>query len=63
VIDRAVVPERLADEQLTPLYTRRFYGLGLAKPEVQFYTLYRLVPGVYPKTELTLAGAKLWTEK
>jgi arabinofuranosyltransferase len=57
VVDRAAVPERLADEQFTPIMTRRFFGLGLTKPGIQFYTLYRIKPGIVPKSQLTyLAG-------
>lgn len=59
VIDRSVVPERLTDDQFTPLLTRRFEGLGLAKPEVQYYTLYKLTPGIYPRTEITQIESEL----
>ncbi len=59
VVDRAQVPERLTDEQFTPLLTRRFNGLGLGKPEVQFFTLYRIIPGITPKAQLTLGKTKL----
>lgn len=52
-VDRAETPERLADEQFIPVLTRRFDGLGLAKPGTQFYTLYKIKPGITPKAELT----------
>ncbi len=59
VVDRGEVPERLADEQFIPVLTRRFDGLGLAKPGTQFYTLYKVKPGITPKAELTMRAEGL----
>jgi len=53
VVDRAPIAERLADEQFIPVMTRRFDGLGLSKPGTQFYTLYKVKPGIIPKSQLT----------
>jgi hypothetical protein len=53
VVDRAAVAERLADEQLIPIMTRRFDGLSLSNPGTQFYTLYRVNAGIIPKGQLT----------
>jgi hypothetical protein len=43
VVDRSPVPERLASEKLEPVMTRTFSGLGLSKPGLQYYTLYRVM--------------------
>ena len=43
VIDRSPVPERLASESLKPVMTRTFSGLGLSKPELEYYTLYKVM--------------------
>jgi arabinofuranosyltransferase len=58
VVDRAAIPERLADEQLAPIMTRKFFGVGLTKPGIQFYTLYKVKAGIIPKSQLTYLRAE-----
>jgi hypothetical protein len=53
VVDRALVAERLVDEQFIPVMTRRFDGLSLSNPGTQFYTLYRVNAGIIPRGQLT----------
>jgi hypothetical protein len=43
VIDRSSRPERLATETTKPVMTRIFPGLGITKPEVIYYTLYKVI--------------------
>ena len=43
VVDRSSTPERLASATLQPVMTRTFPGLGIAKPELLYYTLYRVI--------------------
>jgi hypothetical protein len=43
VIDRSSTPERLVAETMKPVMTRTFPGLGIAKPELMFYTLYKVM--------------------
>jgi hypothetical protein len=43
VIDRSLVPGRLASGSLTPIMTRAFSGLSIRHPELTYYTLYRVV--------------------
>lgn len=52
VVDRAEIPERLADEQLIPVFSRIFNGLGLEKNKSQHYTVYKVLVNVSPKAEL-----------
>jgi hypothetical protein len=42
VLDRSPIPERLTSERLIPVMTRTFSGAGLLKPELQYYTLYKV---------------------
>jgi hypothetical protein len=58
VVDRAPTPERLADEQFIPVMTKRFDGLGLARPETLFYTLYKVNASIIPKSQLTHSVGK-----
>ncbi len=43
VVDRSTVPERLTSESLKPVMTRTFSGLGLSKPGLEYYTLYKVM--------------------
>ena len=43
VVDRSPKPERLASESLKPVMTRPFSGLGLSNPDVEYFTLYKVV--------------------
>jgi hypothetical protein len=43
VIDRSSTPERLAAETMQPVMTRTFPGLGISKPELMYYTLYKVI--------------------
>ncbi len=43
IVDRSPTPERLTSENLKPVMTRTFSGLGLTKPELTYYTLYRVM--------------------
>jgi len=43
IVDRSPTPARLASDSLQPVMTRTFFGLGLAKPEPVYYTLYKVV--------------------
>jgi len=43
VIDRSVVPERLASPVLLPIMTREFPGLGITNSQIVYYTLYKSV--------------------
>jgi hypothetical protein len=58
VVDRALTPERLADEQFIPVMTKRFDGLRLSKPGTQFYTLYKVNTSIIPKSQLTHSAGK-----
>ena len=43
VIDRSLRPERLTTATLQPVMTRTFPGLGISKPDLLCYTLYRVI--------------------
>ena len=43
VIDRSPAPERLASEGLVPVMTRTFSGHGLSNPDLEYYTLYKVI--------------------
>ena len=43
IIDRSSTPERLAGETMKPVMTRTFPGLGITKPDLVYYTLYKVV--------------------
>jgi hypothetical protein len=43
IIDRSPTPDRLESDTLKPIMTRPFPGLGLSRPELTYYTLYRVV--------------------
>ncbi|MBI3585728.1 MAG: hypothetical protein HY088_01195 [Ignavibacteriales bacterium] len=43
IVDRSPTPERLATDSLQPVMTRTFSGLGLAKSDLVYYTLYKAV--------------------
>jgi hypothetical protein len=43
IIDRSLTPERLAAETMQPIMTRTFPGLGITKPELMYYTLYKVI--------------------
>jgi hypothetical protein len=43
VIDRSSTPERLTSIAMTPLMTRTFPGLGITKPELVYFTLYKVI--------------------
>jgi hypothetical protein len=42
VIDQSPIPEQLASEALKPIMTRIFPGLGITRPELMYYTLYKV---------------------
>jgi hypothetical protein len=43
VIDRSSTPERLTSMAMKPLMTRTFPGLGITKPELVYFTLYKVI--------------------
>jgi hypothetical protein len=43
IVDRSPTPERLTSENIKPVMTRTFSGLGLTKPELIYYTLYKVM--------------------
>jgi hypothetical protein len=43
VLDRSPTAERLATPTMQPVMTRPFPGLGIAKPELVYYTLYKVI--------------------
>jgi hypothetical protein len=42
VIDQSPIPDQLASEALKPIMTRIFPGLGITRPELMYYTLYKV---------------------
>lgn len=42
VIDRSSTPERLANQTMQAVMTRTFPGLGITKPELVYFTLYKV---------------------
>lgn len=43
VVDRSPVPDRLASDSLMSVMTRPFSGFGLAKPDWEYFTLYKVM--------------------
>jgi hypothetical protein len=43
VIDRSPSPERLVSETMKPVMTRTFPGLGITRPVLMYYTLYKVM--------------------
>jgi hypothetical protein len=43
VIDSSPTPERLVSETMKPMMTRTFPGLGITKPELVYFTLYKVM--------------------
>ncbi|MBI3112400.1 MAG: hypothetical protein HYZ01_12605 [Ignavibacteriales bacterium] len=41
IVDRSLVPNRLASDSLQPVMTRTFSGLGISKSDLFYYTLYK----------------------
>jgi len=43
VIDRSSRPERLVTATMKPVMTRTFPGPGITKPELMYFTLYKVM--------------------